>query len=244
MTPEVSKPTASASFLHRVLDRCRLEYERRVLRSFGLNRMDVKLRPFLDFDAGTFVEAGAFDGVAQSNTMYLERYRGWRGLLIEPVPEHAEACRRNRPRSHVEEAALVSFDFPDDFVQLRACSLMSVVRGGMKSEEEENAHVATASELLRLVPRDVRARARPLSAILNQCGITDVDFLSLDVEGFELSALRGLDLTLHRPALMLIEARYREDIDAYLARADYEPIAQLSELDVLYRRREPAHRSA
>src|SRR5215831_4591146 len=76
--------------------------------SFGLNLLDVKLAEHLSSRRGFFVEAGANDGLAQSNTLYLERYLGWRGLLVEPIPELARLCRVNRPRAMVEECALVS----------------------------------------------------------------------------------------------------------------------------------------
>ena len=35
---------------------------------------------------GFFVEAGGYDGENLSNTLYLERYHNWTGLLIEPNP--------------------------------------------------------------------------------------------------------------------------------------------------------------
>src|SRR5680860_384457 len=56
---------------------------------------------------GVFVEAGANDGIWQSNTYLLER-RGWRGVLIEPIPELFDRCRRNRPQSQVYNCALVA----------------------------------------------------------------------------------------------------------------------------------------
>jgi len=62
----------------------------------ALNRIDRKLERHLDFDGGVFVEAGANDGVTQSNTYYFEKFRGWTGLLVEPEPALAAACRRNR----------------------------------------------------------------------------------------------------------------------------------------------------
>ena len=36
---------------------------------------------------GFFIEAGAHDGVEASNTLYLEKKMGWRGLLVEPNPD-------------------------------------------------------------------------------------------------------------------------------------------------------------
>ena len=36
---------------------------------------------------GTFIEAGAFDGIFFSNTLYLELFRSWSGLLVEPHPD-------------------------------------------------------------------------------------------------------------------------------------------------------------
>src|SRR6185436_12170312 len=66
---------------------------RKVRARFALNDLDAKLEPFMDFDNGIFVEAGANDGVVQSNTLYFEARRRWRGLLVEPIPEKAEECR-------------------------------------------------------------------------------------------------------------------------------------------------------
>ncbi|MDE0867077.1 MAG: FkbM family methyltransferase [Rubripirellula sp.] len=63
-----------------------------------------------------------------------------------------------------------------------------------------------------------------------------VDLLSLDVEGYELSVLQGLDFERHAPSWLLIEARFRKEIDDYLA-PRYEVAEELSHHDILYRRR-------
>jgi hypothetical protein len=106
-------------------------------RSFGLDKLDVKLEQYVDFDNGFFIEAGANDGIKQSNTLYFEKYRNWRGLLIEPIPELAMKCRKNRRHCLVENAALVPFDYPKQEIELRYCGLMSQVKGAMKSNTEE-----------------------------------------------------------------------------------------------------------
>src|SRR5436190_1037191 len=110
-------------------------------RSFALNELDRKLGSILRFRNGFFIEAGANDGIAQSNTLYFEKYFGWTGLLIEPIPELAQRCRKNRPGCVTENCALVDFEYSPKTVEMRFCNLMSLVKGAMKSEEADLAHV-------------------------------------------------------------------------------------------------------
>lgn len=204
-------------------------------RSFALNQLDLKLEPYLDFDGGFFIEAGANDGVSQSNTLYFEKYRKWRGLLIEPIPELAERCRRNRPKSTVENVALTPADFQGEQVSMRYCNLMSQVKGAMKSDAEELEHIGRGCRVQDIESRELLVTAMPLSRILDSLGVDRIDLLSLDVEGYELQALQGLDLARHAPRFMLIEARYRQEIEDYLY-PRYEVAAELSHHDILFRR--------
>ena len=166
---------------------------------YGLDQLDEKLEPYVDFDNGIFVEAGANDGQTQSNTAYFARHRGWRGLLVEPIPELAGRCRLARPESIVENCALVASDADGQSVPMTYCGLMSVVDGGWSDPEAERAHVETGRQIQSLTTYRIDVPGRSLSALLDQHGIERVDLLSLDVEGFERQALEGLDLARHRP---------------------------------------------
>jgi FkbM family methyltransferase len=209
-------------------------FGRRRVRSFALNELDRKLERFLNFDGGFFVEAGANDGLRQSNTWYFERYRRWSGLLVEPVPELARRCRKNRRRCIVENVALVPLDFDRPYVELTYCDLMSQVKGAMKTAEDERKHLELGCQIQKVRSYDFPSRAKPLSVLLDEHRIRRIDLLSLDVEGYELPVLQGLDFQRHRPHLMLIEARFRNEIERYL-QPWYEPVAELSHHDVLYR---------
>lgn len=202
--------------------------------SFSLNQLDLKLEPYLKFKKGFFIEAGANDGIAQSNTLFFEKYHDWKGILIEPIPELAAKCRTNRPNCIVENCALVPFDFTGTDVGMRYCNLMSLVKGAMKSEEDDLTHIRQGCEVQNIESYELRVPARTLTSILDQHLIQRIDLLSLDVEGFELDVLKGIDFDKYKPSFMLIEARFRDEIDSFLNPL-YEPITELSYHDVLYR---------
>lgn len=204
-------------------------------RSYALNELDLKLLPFLGNRRGFFIEAGANDGVTQSNTLFYERHRGWRGLLIEPIPELAARCRKNRPRSIVENCALLATGDPRREVTMQFCNLMSLVKGAMHSEQADREHIEKGCAVQGIQSYEVTVPARTLDDILAAHGITEVDLFSLDVEGFELQVLQGM--TKVQPRFLLIEARDRAAIEGHLA-PRYEVAAELSHHDVLFRRRE------
>ena len=63
----------------------------------------------------------------------------------------------------------------------------------------------------------LRVPARTLSALLDEAGIVrPVDLLSLDVEGAEPAALRGIDFERHAPRFICVEARDEAAIAAVL----------------------------
>jgi FkbM family methyltransferase len=207
----------------------------------ALHEMDRQLERYLPEPAGFFVEAGGNDGYTQSNTYALERRHGWRGLLVEPVPELARACARERPGSRVVRAALVPEGFPDVEVDLRFGGLMTVVVGGREGDDEwvAAAHAVGQEE----PPHEFRAPARTLSSILDEAQAPEVDLLSLDVEGYEAQVLAGLDLERHAPRFVLVEMRdvdgEQRSIDAILGDR-YIDVDALSPFDVLYARADVA----
>jgi FkbM family methyltransferase len=199
--------------------------------------LDRKLANYLPERNGTFVEAGAYDGYWSSNTYWFERFRDWSGVLVEPVPEMAEAARRERPRSQVFQCALVAPDCGHARVSLLFGGTMSLLLGEANGDEADHARTGAKMEGRETFRIDVPART--LTAVLDEASITDIDLISLDVEGFEADVLRGLDLRRHAPRFLLVEMlrpeQSRPIIEAILG-PRYEHEAQLSSRDHLYRR--------
>lgn len=205
-------------------------------RYYGLNELDRLLETHLDFDEGVFIEAGANDGIAQSNTLYFERYRGWKGLLVEPHPRKFVECVMHRPDAYVECAALVPPEWSAPTVELVYANLMTVTCGAFGSPDADLAHVDRGRQFLgEEEPHRFLARARTISDLIDKYRMPEIDLLSLDLEGFEPAALRGIEFHRHAPRWILVEARHEAAVTAQLA-PWYDAPRQLSHHDYLYRR--------
>ncbi len=201
----------------------------------SLFNIDRKLEKYLTEKNGFFIEVGANDGYSQSNTYYLERFRGWQGILIEGVPQLYQLCVRERPNSQVFNCALVADDYSESFVTMKYANLMSIVKGAHKSQDADENHVRQGVAVQKnVVPYEIKVPARTLTSILDECQVREIDFFSLDVEGFELNVLKGLNFDKYRPKYMLIEARFRQEIEDYISNL-YSVEAQLSVHDFLYK---------
>jgi FkbM family methyltransferase len=205
----------------------------------ALHDMDRKLDALLDRDGGFFVEAGANDGYTQSNTYWLSRFRGWRGVLVEPMSLYHEECRAGRPESAVVRAALVPFGHQEPTVRMRFGDLMSSVSGAHGDATADRDWVGPGLVLGWYDGFEEDVPARTLTAILDELDAPEVDLLSLDVEGYEPSVLRGLDLDRRAPRWLLVEMHDvesgRREIGEVLGER-YVEHGLLSPLDVLYRR--------
>jgi len=140
---------------------------------------------------GFFVEVGANDPQRGSQTWGFEQ-RGWNGVLVEPQPDLAENLQRGR-RARVVAAACSS---PD-----RAGTTMPLYLSGPHSSLDSHLAAPGASP-----HGTVDVPMRTLDDILAEANAPSaIDFVSIDVEGHEVSVLRGFDLARWRPRLILIE---------------------------------------
>jgi len=205
---------------------------------YALSPLHAKIKRQFPFRRGMFFEAGGNDGLTQSNTAYLERYLGWRGFLVEPLPDQCRKCADNRPGATVINAALTSDDRAGSTLELRYSNLMSIVDDPVRCLVPADEHLALGRQFLgsdcELAGRRVAAKTTTVSRILERAGDPEIDFFSLDVEGYELEVLKGVDFERHRPKTFLVEVRDHGILDAFFAARDYRRLAQWSHHDVLY----------
>ncbi len=190
---------------------------------------ELDLRP-----SGYFVEFGAYDGTAHSNTKLLEERFGWSGLLVEPNPDMAEALRRDRTAT--VDARCV-WDVTGDEVDLLLTGdpELSTVAGHATRDLHTATRHATAV-------RTVSVPTVSLDDLLDEYAAPAAfDFMSVDTEGTELLILQAFDFAKHRPRLVAVEhnrSTAEPELDALMAANGYERrFRAMSDWDGWYRLR-------
>ncbi len=140
---------------------------------------------------GFFVDFGAGDGETLSNSYWLEKSKGWRGLLCEPDPRHVIT---DRPRSIIERVAVGS---PGKIT-------LALTADPYLTSSLRTVDVIESESRLTVCER-IEVESVPLTALLEKHGIEQVDFISIDTEGTEVEAWRTLDLSRWRPRIVVAE---------------------------------------
>jgi len=173
-------------------------------------------------EQGFFVEIGCIDGLRFSNSLRFE-LNGWKGLCVEAHADYIEPLRRNRPNSIVEHAAVGEKDAEEVTFYANSRGSLSTLDKGKESEFERYGEYFTGFETQK-VPM------LTLNTIFRKRSIHAIDFLSLDIEGYEVQALRGIDFSEFRPTRLVIESDSREhadQIEAVLKPAGYVFVTSL-----------------
>jgi FkbM family methyltransferase len=204
---------------------------------FGLHDLDKKLLKYINYKNGVFIECGANNGIAQSNTLYYERNLEWKGLLVEPNKSLYEQCKLNRPNSIVENYALVSKNYKKSTILGNfncACGLTSMITDKSDYFDPHLDHERSMKNKNHIVEVNVIT----LTELLITHNIQTIDFFSLDVEGYEIDVLNGLDFSIFRPKYILIETENREvyqnAIRTYMKEKKYNFIERLSVNDDIF----------
>ena len=164
--------------------------------SYAQNWEDVVLwRALKDVESGTYVDVGAADPVLDSVTKAFYD-RGWSGVNVEPVAEFHAALESARPRDVNVRAGAASSAGQLTLHRFEGTGLSTFV-----SEVADGARASRAGDETVV---EVRRLDEILSSSLDPTSA--IHFLKIDVEGFEHDVLVGVDFSVWRPWIIVVEA--------------------------------------
>jgi FkbM family methyltransferase len=146
---------------------------------------------------GFYVDVGAHHPARFSNTRHFYD-RQWIGICIDPLPHAARLFNSQRSRDIFLQVGVAETEGETTYYMFDEPALNTF------SETISNAIVAkdsgrlTATQKVKTLPlRRILATHLPLGRV--------IDFLSVDVEGFDLQVLRSNDWARYRPRVVIIE---------------------------------------
>ena len=236
------KPFFSHEFLLMIKDfRDHLSKFKKILfknSEFSSNGIDKKLKKYLNYPNGVYIELGANDGLFSSNTYHLQKKLNWKGILIEPALDLYFKCKKNRgDQNTVLNYACVSFDYKDKFVPMMYSGAMTISKNIQNEIKKPIKHAKKGLEFITNQNKIIEfcAEGKTLNKILIENNFSKkIDFISLDVEGVELEVLKGIDFNTYTFNYLLIESRNLSKLKTFLETKNYHLVEQLTELDYLF----------
>lgn len=144
---------------------------------------------------GHCVEVGANDGHTGSATYVFEK-RGWQCLLVEPIPSLVREIRKHRT-CRVVNCAASSHEGEARFFVAENVETVS----GLDLTPERMEWIQRVGGTIK----EITVPTATLDSLLEKAGFGQLDFVTIDVEGHELSVLEGFDLDKYRPRIVIVE---------------------------------------
>ena len=166
--------------------------------SFSQEGEDTILRRlFAEKESGFYVDVGAHHPKRFSNT-YLFYMAGWSGINIEPNPDAVTLFNSCRPRDINLQFGVASQDSILEYYKFDEPALNT-----FDFQVVNDRVLNTEYKLLSKISVPVR----PLSSILDEylCNQISIDFITIDVEGFDFDVLISNNWDIYRPKFVLIE---------------------------------------
>jgi FkbM family methyltransferase len=195
----------------------------------------VRARFFPREQAGVLVEVGAAHP-AYLSLSALYRRLGWRIFAVEPNPEF---CELHRAQGH-EILQYACGDHDEDDVDFSVADSHGAEYGGGRVSYESFSSLGIKGSYAALIDPEVsiseiKVNLRRLDTLLGEYApeVERIDIVAVDVEGWELEVLDGLDLARFKPRVLIIENFFAEKrYRTYMKNRGYELWKYLAPNDV------------
>lgn len=170
----------------------------------------------------TFLEFGATNGLKISNSLYLEKFFNWSGILAEPDTKWLSELKKNRPNTEIVTQCVWS-------------------ESGKKLNfwSSDNGELSTIKDFkendIKFYPGNVIERNKSgENIIVDTISLNDLikikfkskcpSYISIDTEGSELEILKNFNFREYRPVVFTIEHSFTKNelvIDKLMKANDY-----------------------
>jgi FkbM family methyltransferase len=175
--------------------------------SYSQNKEEEVILNYFNGHVGTFVDLGANDGITFSNTRALAE-RGWKGVLIEPDPV-AFSKLKELYKGH---KGIYCYDYAISGHNGKA--MLQTSSSLLKKGDMGLVSTFHGSEMDRfksvVTYEPVEVKTFKWKTAINRWQIKKFDFISMDIEGDELSVLPDIDLS--ETKLVCIEFNGKQDL--------------------------------
>ena len=162
--------------------------------SYSLNAVDLIIDYiFKDKYIGTYVDVGAQHPISNNNT-YLLFKRGWNGINIDLDRKNIDLFNLSRPNDINLNYAISDKEGETDFYFYHESSPINTLNKKVKEYQK-----AKISEIKKINTFTLNNVFKKINFDKN------IDYLNIDVEGYEDKVLSGFDINKYKPSVVSVE---------------------------------------
>lgn len=175
---------------------------------------------------GFFIDIGAHDGISLSNTYFFELTKRWDGICFEPNPSVFVRLDQNRNCLRYN-VCIGDHDGEVVFCQISGyAEMLSGIKKFYNEEHLKRINIETKNNGGNLVEINVKIKRLNSFPELKD---RQIDYLSIDTEGNELSILKSIDFEKLNIKAISIENNYKEvEIFTFMKNNGFDFITKLN----------------
>lgn len=161
-----------------------------------------------------FIQVGANDGFTGDNIYWFIKYHQWSGILVEPIVylfHKLKLTYRNFSQElFFENVAIADSDEPKDFYYIdnfeKDARYPEWLRQLGSFNKQQVEWVENGYPGLKLKTEKIKCTS--LSNLVRKYNYFDLDFLYIDVEGYDFEIIKTIDFSILKPKLIYYEHRH------------------------------------
>lgn len=171
---------------------------------FGQWAEDVLVRKLFPKNkkTGTYLDLGAYHPFKHSNTAYFWM-KGWRGYNIDANPNSIELFNKARPNdTNIWTAIIPQSDYVNG---INSVKLMLPDTKDSSSGISATGTISASVSAERCFSESIDVPACSVAALLSKHIAEPIDYLNIDIEGYDLAIINEFDFSKFRPKVVSIE---------------------------------------